>query len=484
MRASSPLMVAPSTSDPHRPGAAGPILLAAGLGLVAILAFWPGIVTYDGIVQYGQLLSGDYDDWHPPVMARLWSLTHGMMAGAGPLLAMQMAGYWLGLGLVAGRMRRVGRPGAAMAVLLIGLWPPFLGWQAVVLKDAQMLGAMLMAVGLIVAASGRPATWRRRLAVGAAAVLLAYALLVRANAVFAVAPLIAMLAPARSARSRILLGVGLVAATLALSPVINHRLLGAIESRVTRTQPLFDLAGIAVRVGPGAATGFTPAETRALIARRCVRPFFWDPLGDAARCAAITERLFALPSARLYPMLAAAALRHPLAYGAQRLAHLNATLRWWVPAGWINAAPPSGTEANDLGLAQPGRAAPAWERLAGWLSGWPTGWPVVWIVVAATMLAATRRSRDPELRLPRALLVSALALEASFAAFSIASDLRYHLWPMIATALAIATLPPACPSIRRAVHGGLAVLMLVLIVGLAARLVLPAPPTTYAGMMG
>lgn len=477
-------MAAPSTSDPHRPGATGPILLAAGLVLAAVLVFWPGIATYDSVVQYAQPLSGRYDDWHPPVMARLWSLTLHWISGAGPLLALQMAGYGLGLGLIAGRMRRLGRPRAALAVMLIGLWPPFLGWQAVVLKDAQMLGALLAAVGLIVAAPGRPAIWQRRVAIGVAAVLLLYALLVRANAVFAVAPLIAMLVPLRSARSRILLGVGLVAATLALSPAINHRLLGATESRVTATQPLYDLAGIAVRVGPQAAIGFTPAETRGLIARHCVRPFFWDPLDDDSRCAGIASRLFALPSSRIYPMLAEAAVRHPLAYLAQRLAHLNSTMRWWVPAGWINAAPPLGGEANDLGLAQPGWAAVAWERLAGWLSDWPTGWPIVWIVVAATMLAATRRSQDPELRLPRALLVSALALEASFAAFSIASDLRYHLWPMIATALAMATLPPGSLVDRRALRGGAAVLILVLIVGLAARLTLPAPPGDYAGMMG
>lgn len=478
-------MAAPSISDRDRPGATGPVLiLAAGLGLVAILVFWPGFASYDSVLQYGQALSGRYDDWHPPVMARLWSLTHGVMAGAGPLLALQMAGYWLGLGLIAGRMRQVGRPRAAWAVLAVGIWPPFLGWQAMVLKDAQMLGAMLAGVGLVVAAPGRPAPGRTRAMVAGAALLLAYALLVRANAVFAVAPLVAMLAPGWRTRARVTLALGLIVVTLALSPLVNHRLLGASESRVTRTQPLFDLAGIAVRVGPQAAIGFTSAETRGLIAKGCVRPFFWDPLGDDSRCAAITERLFALPSGRLYPMLAAAALRHPLAYLSQRLAHLNSTWRWWVPAGWINAAPPPGGEPNDLGLAQPGRAGIAWEVLAGRVSDWPTGWPIVWIVAAATLLAATRGSRDPGLRLPRALLVSALTLEASFAAFSIASDLRYHLWPMIATALAIVTLPPGSLVDPRALRAGTAVLALVLLVGFAARASLPAPPTTYAGMMG
>jgi hypothetical protein len=48
----------------------------------------------------------------------------------------------------------------------------------------------------------------------------------------------------------------------------------------------------------------------------------------------------------------------------------------------------------------------------------------------------------------------------------------------------MATLPRGSLVDRRAVRVGVAVLMLVLIVGLAARLTLPAPPGDYAGMMG
>ena len=52
------------------------ILLAGGaIVLLALLhgaLFWPGIMTWDAIRQYGQAVSGQYDDWHPPAMNWLW----------------------------------------------------------------------------------------------------------------------------------------------------------------------------------------------------------------------------------------------------------------------------------------------------------------------------------------------------------------------------------------------------------------------------
>ncbi|MEJ8629008.1 hypothetical protein P0F65_02215 [Sphingomonas sp. I4] len=113
---------------------------------LSLIIFAPGYVEYDSVGQYAQVLSGDYDDWHPPIMARLWSLFAGH--GAGPMLAVQLGGWWLGLGgIAAGIVDR--RPRAALLVLAIGLVPPWLGWQVAILKDAQMTGATLAAVGIV-----------------------------------------------------------------------------------------------------------------------------------------------------------------------------------------------------------------------------------------------------------------------------------------------------------------------------------------------
>ena len=132
-----------------------------------------------------------------------------------------------------------------------------------------------------------------------------------------------------------------------------------------------------------------------------------------------------------------------------------------------------------MGLLEPSKAAARWQRVAGALTDLPVGWPIVWIVIAFANLPAAASRRDGSGMLAAALLVSALSLESSFAVLSIASDLRYHLWAMVATATAVALLGR-----RRWRLPWVALLVLVIIAGIGARLLLPTPPQTYAGMLG
>lgn len=457
---------------------------AAALFIASLAIFWPGVAMYDTVAQYGQVLSGAYEDWHPPAMARLWAVIARLGPGAVPMLVLQLATYWTGFGLLAATLARTTRPRAAIAILVVGVLPPFLGWQGVVLKDAQLAGALLAAIGTI-------GWWRLRglpiprPAWIPIALLVAYAVLVRANAVFAAVPLAVMLAP-RPARPVTKIATAILATLLVLSaaPIVNHRLLGAQASGVERTQALYDLAGIATRVPDGAAIGLTNAEARTVIARHCASPYFWDPLGDDAHCGVTMDRLRALPVGTLYTTLATSALHHPIAYAAHRFAHLNSTDRWLVPLKWPGAAPPAISEPNTLGLASPGAPARRWQALTAVAIETPLGWPIAWIVAAITALAVcTKRRRDAARDMAAALLVSALALEASFAVLSIASDLRYHLWPMIATALAIVLLADRPPP-RRIIQAGAALLLVVIGTGIAARATLPRPPQTYIGMLG
>ena len=452
--------------------------------LVGSLAlFWPGIAMYDSVRQFAQALAGAYEDWHPPAMARTWSGLHAAVGGTSePMFGLQMALYWAGFGLIAAALARLGRWRAAAAVLAIGALPLFLGWQAVVLKDTQMLGAVL-------AACGAMAWWRLRgarvpvWALIAVAALLAYATLLRANAVFATVPLAVMLFGSGRWWTRLALGLAGAVAVLMVAPLLNHGPLGAASSGVERTEALYDLAGIAVRA-PDAAIGFTPFEARALMSGHCVKPYFWDPLGEEPRCAPIMARLRSRPAGELYRMLVAAIVRHPFAYAAHRLAHFNSTERWLVLAGLPGAAPPARSEPNSLGLGNPGAAARGWQVTAGWMAETPLGWPAVWLSVAIIGLAAAApRASAPPRDLALALLVSAITLELSFGVLSIASDLRYHLWPMVATALATVLLWGDWRRSQRVVRiGGLA-LAVVLVAGTVARLTLPSPPTGHRDLL-
>lgn len=457
-------------------------LAAAALLCALMLAiWWPGVAMYDSVDQYGQVLRGAYDDWHPPVMARLWSLFHLAWDGQAPMFVLQALLYWLGLGLVAASLAREGAWRAAAFVLLLGALPLFAGWQAAALKDAQMAGAMLAATGI--AAWWRLADRRLPLAAGTGVgLLLLYAALVRTNAIFAAAPLACGLfgwfgVRRLPARAGILLAM--TVAILIAAPVVNHRIFGADESDIARSLPTFDLAGIVHGTGPEAAPVLPPAAWAAMEARHCYAPFFWDPLGDESRCLFVKDELDErAPGGDLFRAWAETAARHPLAYAGHRLIHWNATLRWLVPRGWPLAAPPVESEPNDFGLVSPGAAGGAAAEAGGWLAETPLGWPVLWFAAALAALALARR----EQKLAFSLALSAALLEASFLLVSISSDLRYHLWPMLATGIAWALISRAPPP-RRASWIAAGAILLLAFAGLAARVMLPPVTGGYAAML-
>lgn len=470
------------------PVGAIPAGVAFVLCLAAVALFWPGIAMYDTVAQYGQVVSGVFDDWHPPVMARLWSVLHGFIPvsdrnATAPMFVLQMGLYWSGLGALSAALARLGKPRCAAAMLLVGGTPLFLGWQGTVLKDAQMLGAMLAAVGLV-------AWWRlpeRRVPAGGwllVAVLLGYATLVRANAVFATVALIVMLVGPRNWLARAVVALAGVGVVLAVSPTINHGLLGAASSGVERTEAIYDLSAIAVR-SPGVETGLSLAAVRTIASRHCVKPYFWDPLGEPTRCADAVEILQAQPGAALYRTLAAAVVRAPGAYITHRLAHWNSTERWLIGAGGVGALPPAAAQPNDLGLVGPGRGAAVWQTITRMTVDTPLGWPIAFYGVAlvALVVALRRREWSATLDLARALLVSAVLLETSFLVLSIASDLRYHLWSMVATTLGVILLvADRRPSSRAMLAGGM-VLLGITASGVAARVILPPLPATYTAQL-
>ncbi len=290
---------------------------------------------------------------------------------------------------------------AAVAAALVAISPLLLGWQMVVLKDTQMLGALVAAAGIV--AHYRLARRKIRIAAAAAVVLLiGYATLVRANALFATVPLTVLLLPTNK-RPLISLAIAAVGcgAVLALTPLINHDLLGAEPSGVAESEPLFDLAAIAVATPANAPSPFTPEERRQIGERHCVRAFFWDPLGDPAGCSDFADRLLDRPTGKLYLELAQAAAAHPFAYAEHRLAHWNSTERWLVPPGLPEAGPPDEAEPNDIGLNGPqSDAATAWQDAAAVEAGTPLGWPILWTVLALLLVprgvaAARRPRREP-----------------------------------------------------------------------------------------
>ncbi|MDG2534936.1 hypothetical protein P6144_14845 [Sphingomonas sp. HITSZ_GF] len=464
--------------------AARAAIAAALLGLFMLACFWPGVAMFDTLNQYSQVVSGSYDDWHPPAMARLWSLFHGAgWHGQAPMFLLQMLLYWTGLGLIAAALARRGSRIASGAVLLLGIWPPFAGWQVAVLKDGQMAGALLAATGL--------ACWWRlegralpRWAAGLIVLLLLYATLVRINAVFATVPLAFGLlgtGPWRPVRHGVLMLAAMIAMLVAM-PVVNHAIFRASASDVGRSLPIYDLAGIAHHAGPDAVPVLPAKLWRAAEAQHCIRPLLWDPLGD--RCDFVSDGLeAAAPGHALTQAWIGTIAHHPLAYATHRLAHWNATMRWIVPERYPLAEPQADSEPNSLGLGSPARWTAAFARIAGWLAESPLGAPIVWLVAALAVLALAWRREEARSRLAVALALSAALTELAFLVISVAADYRYHFWAMLATGLAV-VLAAGVKLSRRGLRIALVALLMVGATTLVARIALPAVGEDYAAAAG
>jgi hypothetical protein len=404
--------------------------LVALLAALQLLIFWPGVVTPDSLSQYAQALSGHYEDWHPPVMAFLWRQLTRLAPGQAPFLVMLVLLYWGGTLLLAENLRRRGRPRAALVVVVIAATPIAFGEMGAVIKDSLLAACCLAAVGL--AAQG--SRWARAIA----AVLLVIAAATRFNAPFAAAPLLVWLMPARWTVGR-LRQSGLVLLAI-VSLAGSAWLINQVALAPLRTHPMtslvgFDLAGIIHHGGEQAIPPMSRDTSRALTAR-CYTPGQFNPAYRDDCDDAESDLAQATPGGLTRYWLTAI-LHHPIPWLRHRLAHLDRNLRFLVPAVPDDAIYIMKTPANDLGLAySTSPSATAVYRAASLLAASPFGRPATWLAVAAALLFLA-----PSLgwhRAVTALALSALLYGGAYGLVSVAPDLRYNLWTMLAACLALA----------------------------------------------
>lgn len=417
-------------------------LTLGGILIVAALiqgwSYWPGIITWDAINQYGQALTGEYDDWHPPAMAWVWRRLIALHPGPGPMFLLQMALYWTGAALIVGGALRQGRPRAAIGLLIMMLLPFPMALMGSVLKDCLMQGLMLTGVGLFVW-SGPERRWPVRIA-GMAALLLAG--LLRFNAFFATLPLILAFLPAewRRTPARLALSTLVALACLVAAMPLANKAIGADHSDVELSLMIFDLGGITRNSGVNQFPILGLPDPVAENAR-CYNPEKWDYYSSwSTRPCGINfnniDPLLADHKISPYPAILNAALHHPIAYAEHRLAHFNINSRFLVHDEVQGAAPDDDND-NDWGFTI---ARNAGLRTINAITAVsihsPLGWPIVWMTLAAGLLGIAPLLPSRAIMAPIAL--SALLYGLGYLPFSVSSELRYNLWTITGAGMALA----------------------------------------------
>ncbi|MBD3760719.1 hypothetical protein [Rhizorhabdus sp.] len=443
------------------------VVLCAAFALLQLWAFHWGVITPDSVVQYGQALSGRYDDWHPPVTAWLWRQLHHLGPGGAPFLLLDILLYWAAIGLIADGLRaRHGWPAAALPIL-IALLPVAFGQIGAILKDTLMACLLLLAASLLARRSWGGPGW---LALAALPLIL-IAAATRFNALFAALPLLLLAVPQRwIARPRryVATATGAVLLLVAGTAAINEAMLRPHHSHPLYSLINFDLGGIVAQGGPSWYPGMTAGRAKALTAH-CYDPRLYGAR-DEEICAE-PEDAIAAHAARSgeqpIGLWLNAIITAPGAYVRHRIAHLNWNWRLAVPSVPDDSVYMM-SQPNDLGLRfVPNAATRAVVGAARIMAASPLGRPASWIALALGLLVAAPRL--PSRRLVTALALSALLYGAGYALISVASDLRYHLWTLLAAMLGLAvTLAERAAISRRRAMLMIAPVLIVAIVEMGA----------------
>lgn len=426
-------MTRPGKDDALRLAVAG--LLLAGAA-VQIAAYWPGVMIWDAIRQYGQALSGRFDDWHPPAFEWLWRQLLPLHDGPAPMLVLQMLLYWGGFGLLAGQAYRDGKRGLAIALAASALLPIPFALIGAVVKDSLMAGLLLVATGLL---AWHQRDGRRALQLIAGLLLLCAATL-RFNAFLAGLPILVALVPLRwrSTPGRWALTSMIAAIPLFLAVPVANTLLHARRSDVELSLVIFDLGGITYHSGVDVFPAVPVADPVA-VNRRCYAPDKWDryawwgddpcPIGfDSVRTALTASGRSA------YRLWIAAILAHPAAYAEHRLQHFNRNTHFLIKG---ETQPPTFSQSDPNVWnehVRPNAILAAISRIVWWSAQIPIGWPIWWMAMAVAMLILAPAL--PSRRLIAPIALSALLYGLGYLVVSVASEMRYHLWTMTAALIA------------------------------------------------
>jgi hypothetical protein len=413
-----------------------PYAIVAAAWALFVAYAWPGIMTWDSINQLTQARTGNYGNWHPPLMAWMWSLLDGIVAGPALMLVLQTALFAIGLYAL---FRRYYAPRtAAIVAACVFLFPPVFAPLSGIWKDALMAGLLLCgAAGL--ASPGRRAHAAAWLAFGIAGAL-------RHNAPLLIVPLTAMIAPYAPAWPvwrRRALGAGLGIAACAAGIVVDRALTRIEEYPFANMIALADTAGVITAAPP-----LDDAEVRTMLEGIQVAPVTGlqqrirelNPARIGCEITLADKRVFewitTAPQADAWVAAWRSAIAdHPGAYLA---------FRWRVFRGALgltgSRAPPFVTVLDEnptyLGYVGESRDPPAWReaiaRALKWIGRAIIFWPLLYLVLGIGLLVILWR--DP---LQRGLLAGAIAYELALFFLSPGGhEYRYSHWLIVCTVIA------------------------------------------------
>jgi hypothetical protein len=417
------------------------LFLAAFLAAaVNFIAFYPGFLHHDAWAYFDAARSGDFSNWQPPLLGKLWIPLQAIWYGPQPMLALFVAGYWSGFVLLARALEAEGG-GIAACTFAAGLFPLAINFNGVLVKDTSM-AVCLLCTAAIAAALVRGAIKKRAATVGAMWLLLLMGAFMRANALFALPPLLDLAGIATSRRwaKAGWIKRAMIVYLISLAFVPGHFLADRYVFRVRDVHPMsqlqiFDLGGITYFSGIDRFQGFFGPD---FVARNrgCYTPQHWDIYGWNG-CGEVYENLKPQFGPPLTKMWLEALAADPVSYLTHRLAHFNR---------FLQIVCRDCKEMVFTGMQTPNQSEFTFEptflyRAIDWaaetINDSPFGPPYVWLALCLAWSLAAFAIPDPATRRITFSIAASGALYAlGYAVVGIASDYRYVYWTVLCALIA------------------------------------------------
>jgi hypothetical protein len=300
------------------------------LGMLATYAaYWPGLMSPDSSEQFAQALSGQFNDWHPPIMAWIWSRTNALIAGPGGLFLLFVAAYWIGFFLVSCFFIRQFSP-RYLVVSFLPFSPFLFNFAGTLWKDVLVMVCLLNAT-----ATALLMPWSRQnlrgLSLPLFALLVALGCLARHNSALAAGPLVVLYcAPSPVTRHpvpalirRLLAATFLVLViSLSFKATLDRWIFHAEKTHHGNQVLIWDLAGMSQRIGVNLLPGPWTGEQDEAIRTRCWRSVDANLYLTSFSCGFVFDILVPSPLWRDGSLLRAwlaAIVAHPATYAAVRL---------------------------------------------------------------------------------------------------------------------------------------------------------------------
>ncbi|HEY0253968.1 MAG TPA: hypothetical protein VGC41_20700 [Kofleriaceae bacterium] len=402
-------------------------ILAAGYALFLAYAA-PGFMSIDSAQQLLQARAHSYDNWHPPAMAWLWGIVEHVVRGPLPMLLLQSGTLFAGIFLILHRVFTPTR--AAIIACLIFLFPVVIAPMAVIWKDSQMAGYLLLGFALLFG--------RFRIA---GLVLLALGCAMRHNAPAAALPLLFVIDWGGRRLTRVAIIAGLFVAITGSATLLNKHLTDRTAYPWHTALAPFDIGGVMkygrafrddemLRILDG--TPLVPHDHIAATARRIYSPTNWWPLLNGS------DRLFNWPE---NPTQRAAIERawKELVWNNKR-AYLHHRIATFIATLGLDGEPlfaplwygePNDEYKHALDLEAPAEHRVAIGKALEWLAVHTVLFrPYLYFFLAIIGLVLARKQLDLV-----ALYASGLIYELTLLPFG-SADVRYSHWLVVTMMLA------------------------------------------------